>query len=134
MSWLTPPLERCFFLLTLSVEGLSILLAAQCGLGAARVVEKFSGKPHGMLSGSGELYSTAREAGASCRLIWSLQDQCVRGDPLRGLGWFSGPPGRDKTPPPLPSQSPNSIPADGETVCSNSEVMSGFYLCIVSND
>ena len=65
------------------------------------MVEKFSGKPHGMLSGSGELYSTAREAGASCRLRCSLQAQRARGDPLRGLGWFSGPPGRGRTP--LPS-------------------------------
>ena len=59
--------------------GLSVLLTAQCGLGAASVVEKFSGKPHGVLSESGELHSAAREAGASCRPRWSLQDQLAGG-------------------------------------------------------
>ena len=43
-------------------------------------------------------------------------------------------PRQGQDPPPLPAQSPNSISADGETVCSNSEVMSGFSLCVVSKD
>lgn len=59
--------------------GLSVLLTAQCGLWAARVVEKSSGTPHGVLSESGELHSAAREAGTSCRPRWSLQEQLAGG-------------------------------------------------------
>lgn len=92
------------------------------------VVEKFR-ESHGALSKCGKFHVTAREAGA-------LHTEVELGEQLRSRHTLlPRTPRQEQDPPPmLPAQSPNSIPADGETVCSNSEVMSGFSLCIVSND
>lgn len=92
------------------------------------VVEKFRGS-HGALSKRGKFRVTARETGA-------LHTEVELGERLRSRHTLlPRTPRQEQDPPPtLPAQSPNSIPADGEAVCSNSEVMSGFSLCIVSND